>query len=250
MKIRIKGEFHSMGKKTAWEVESSIWIRPLKKKGVIKQLKERGLILVTYFDHKDVRRVKEFHVSLLESVKVRKFRGKTDTIVKRDQVNTEFEKVREFHKAFKYPMNDNPTPMSKEMILNRTGFIAEELIEALHATSFNENEFNALYTEFRLRLSQSFHKQVVKPYPRNYFDVLTGQIDSCTDISYFNKGDFTILGTCPDPIFNIVHEANMNKLHADGYPRYNEHGKIIKPEGWVAPEPLIEKEIQRQKKKK
>lgn len=36
--------------------------------------------------------------------------------------------------------------------------------------------------------------------------------------------------------FHAVHAANMRKLWPDGKPRRNEHGKIIKPEGWCGPE--------------
>lgn len=32
-----------------------------------------------------------------------------------------------------------------------------------------------------------------------------------------------------------IADANLAKLHLDGEPRYNESGKVIKPEGWRAP---------------
>jgi predicted HAD superfamily Cof-like phosphohydrolase len=43
----------------------------------------------------------------------------------------------------------------------------------------------------------------------------------------------------------------MAKLFPDGKPRYRESdGKIIKPDGWVAPEPKLKSEIERQKEQK
>lgn len=48
------------------------------------------------------------------------------------------------------------------------------------------------------------------------------------------------------PIFYIIHEANMAKLGPDNKPIYKADNKIGKPEGWQPPEPKIIKEIERQ----
>ena len=39
----------------------------------------------------------------------------------------------------------------------------------------------------------------------------------------------------------------MAKLFPDGKPRFREGGKILKPEGWQAPEPQLRAEIERQR---
>ena len=57
------------------------------------------------------------------------------------------------------------------------------------------------------------------------------------------------MGVNPDKLFDIVQEANMSKLWADGKARYREDGKIVKPETWVDPEPKIRAEIDRQSQK-
>ncbi|TVY09838.1 pyrophosphohydrolase domain-containing protein [Paenibacillus cremeus] len=156
---------------------------------------------------------------------------------------SKYQKVKEFHKAFNYPMADKPTPMSMEMVLNRLGFIAEEMIEVLHVTSKDDTEFSQMYDQLIGRMLLSYAKQAKK---ERVADVLTGQFDGFLDIEYFNNGNYTILGLDPDAPFDLVHDANMNKLWEDGKPRYDEHGKIIKPPHFVPPDEAIKEEIKRQ----
>jgi predicted HAD superfamily Cof-like phosphohydrolase len=78
---------------------------------------------------------------------------------------------------------------------------------------------------------------------------IEAQVDALTDLIYFAIGTFTLMGVKPESLFNIVHAANMGKLHEDGKPRFDEQGKIVKPAGWeasYAPEPKIMKEVKRQ----
>ncbi|MFD0587625.1 HAD family hydrolase [Paenibacillus sp. GCM10027627] len=161
-------------------------------------------------------------------------------------IKTNYESVQEFHHAFSYSMPTEPTAMSKEMILNRMSFDAEETIEILHATCSSKKELKKLYKKLMIRMESSLKKQLKKEFPQSIREKLVAQTDGLLDKKYFNNGDFTLVSLNPDPLFEIVHNANMNKLHSDGKPRYDEYGKIIKPEGWVAPEPLLEAEIQRQ----
>ena len=84
-------------------------------------------------------------------------------------------------------------------------------------------------------------------------DPLIAEVDALTDLLYFTYGSFALIGVDPQPIFEIVHRANMGKLFPDGKPRYHPvTNKVMKPEDWqqkYAPEPLIKEEIDRQKGK-
>lgn len=84
-------------------------------------------------------------------------------------------------------------------------------------------------------------------------DALISEVDALTDLLYFTYGSFALIGVDPQPIFEIVHRANMGKLFPDGKPRYHPvTNKVMKPEDWqenYAPEPLIKKELDRQKGK-
>lgn len=56
------------------------------------------------------------------------------------------------------------------------------------------------------------------------------------------------MGIRPDELFNIVHEANMNKLWEDGEPHYAMDGKTIKPANWEDPHVKLEVAIKKQQK--
>jgi predicted HAD superfamily Cof-like phosphohydrolase len=120
--------------------------------------------------------------------------------------------VKKFHETFKHPVNEKPTMLSAERLRQRNIWVREELTETEEAT-----------------------------------DVI-GQVDGVIDAIYFLMGTLVELGVKPQAVFEIVQEANMAKVFPDGQPRWNEVGKVIKPSGWVAPEPKIEAEINRQLK--
>ncbi|PAF16523.1 HAD family hydrolase [Terribacillus saccharophilus] len=160
----------------------------------------------------------------------------------------QYNQVREFHKAFHHLQNDKPTPMSIEVALNRAVWSGEELIELLYATvGGNISEFEKLYEQFMVGLENAKSKMREEQKPVE--DILVAQADALIDEAYFNNGSFAILGIEPEPLFDIVHQANMGKLH-NGVAKYREiDGKILKPENWernFAPERRLKAEIERQ----
>ncbi len=75
---------------------------------------------------------------------------------------------------------------------------------------------------------------------------LVDQVDAFADIIYYILNQASKNGIDMDPIFSIVHEANMRKL-VNGKPIKREDGKIMKPSNWEPPEPKIKEELKRQK---
>jgi predicted HAD superfamily Cof-like phosphohydrolase len=124
--------------------------------------------------------------------------------------NRYYRQVKDFHIAFSHPASDVPTCLSDERKAARISWMQEELDEYKVAST--------LYDD----------------------------VDALIDLIYFTIGTLVEHGVEPDRIFDIVHDANMSKLFPDGKPRYREDGKTIKPDGWIKPEPKIEKEINRQ----
>jgi predicted HAD superfamily Cof-like phosphohydrolase len=118
--------------------------------------------------------------------------------------------VKKFHEAFKHPVNEKPTMLEIGRLIQRNKWVIEELDEAEVAED------------------------------------VVGQADAMIDAIYFLLGTLVEMGVKPQAVFEIVQEANMAKIFPDGKPRWNEVNKVIKPEGWVAPEPKIEAEIKRQ----
>jgi predicted HAD superfamily Cof-like phosphohydrolase len=76
---------------------------------------------------------------------------------------------------------------------------------------------------------------------------IASQADGYIDVIYFAMGGLDELGIDPSPLWDIVHQANMAKRQPDGsVSRDPVTFKTLKPEGWVAPEPLLRAEVQRQ----
>lgn len=119
-------------------------------------------------------------------------------------MDTQYNQVKDFHAAFGHPVATQPTLMPTARALKRTEWMQEELDEFMSAGTIHD------------------------------------QADAMVDLIYFALGTLVEIGVPPERIFEIVQRANMAKLHADGKPRHREDGKIIKPIGWVAPEPAIE----------
>lgn len=118
-------------------------------------------------------------------------------------MNKQFYQVRHFHEAFNHPVARTPTFMPAARAEARAKWKREEIQEFLDATTVED------------------------------------QADAMIDLIYFALGTLVEIGVPPEEMFNIVQEANMAKLWPDGKPRHREDGKIIKPEGWEAPEPKL-----------
>lgn len=126
-------------------------------------------------------------------------------------MDKQFEMVRDFQSKMGQPVAEKPTFMHLKRRLERYGYMQEEL-----------NEFRDAET-------------------------LVDQVDGLIDLAYLVNGTLVEIGVLPDIPFEIVHNANMSKLWKDGKPRTNpETGKIIKPPTFVRPEPLLQKEIEKQ----
>jgi predicted HAD superfamily Cof-like phosphohydrolase len=123
----------------------------------------------------------------------------------------QFEMVKQFQLAMDQPVADKPTVMDEERQMQRYEYMAEELMEFLGSSE------------------------------------LVDQADAMIDLIYLAVGTLVELGVKPEPLFQIVQDANMSKLWEDGKPRLNpETNKVMKPPTFVRPEPLLQAEIERQ----
>lgn len=221
-----------------FKVEDRVFIITLKNKGVVKEVQENK-VKVTYFEkNSDKRKIEWF-----ESNQLKKWNEKRRVLRGLDYAT---EQVRQFHKAFNHIHNSKPTIMPDDVAIARTSWKAEELIEFLYATAKGDKD---TFLSFASQLKQAIDKTVDKILEKNepVEDVLAAQLDALIDEDYFLKGDYVVMGVQPQRLFDIVQKTNMSKLWEDGKPRFREgDGKIIKPNNWIAPEPLIKKEIQRQ----
>ena len=156
--------------------------------------------------------------------------------------------VEKFHKAFRHPVADKVQPMDVDRAINRAVWTGEEaLVEFLHQSSNNEEEFVKAYALMIQGLEKAKKKSLAMEYNKTDLEKVIGQADAIVDAFYFLAGSLVEMGVMPQALFDIVQEANMAKLWADGKPHYREEdGKIMKPEGWQPPEPKLKAEIERQ----
>lgn len=76
---------------------------------------------------------------------------------------------------------------------------------------------------------------------------LEAQADAYIDSIYFALGGFVELGLDPQPLWDIVHQANLAKVWPDGSVQKRDgDGKTVKPPGWVDPQESLRAEIARQ----
>jgi predicted HAD superfamily Cof-like phosphohydrolase len=164
-----------------------------------------------------------------------------------------FNAVKKFHLTFDGATTEKPTAFSSLDASHRAGFKAEELVEFLYATANNDEEkFKALVDQLKRDVDKAVDKILRKNETTE--SVLVGQVDALTDLLYFVYGSFVLSGVDPEPIFKIVHEANMGKVFPDGSVHFDEQThKILKPANWeqdFAPEGKIKKEIDKQKEER
>lgn len=151
----------------------------------------------------------------------------------------------EFQKAFGLEYSETPIELTLEATQKRVNYIAEELVEALAAVSTSQPVFFSAVTDLIEAITKAEDKSNENG-DVNAENKLVALADAFTDVNYFTQGTFSIMGVQPQPLFDIVQEANMAKL-VDGKPiRRPEDGKVMKPEGWEAPEPKLALEIERQ----
>ncbi|MDE0701256.1 MAG: HAD family hydrolase [Acidimicrobiaceae bacterium] len=73
------------------------------------------------------------------------------------------------------------------------------------------------------------------------------QADALVDAIYYICDTAVRHGMNLDRVFEIVHGANMGKV-VDGRVIRRDDGKILKPEGWRDPGPLLITELERQQR--
>ncbi|MGG5317233.1 HAD family hydrolase [Enterococcus sp. AZ072] len=162
-----------------------------------------------------------------------------------------YEMTKNFHHVFEPQPPEKPTPFSSERAAFRAGFKIEEIVEFVYGAAKGDQVlFDQMIGQLHENIEQAKTKILDKQEPVT--DQLTAEVDALTDLLYFTYGSFALIGVDPQPIFEIVHQANMGKLFPDGKPHYHpDTHKVLKPENWeqdYAPEKLIQAELDKQKR--
>ena len=122
-------------------------------------------------------------------------------------INEAVNLIRGFHIGAGQTVLDKPTLLSPNSVDRRVRWIESELSELTNAKTLVE------------------------------------QVDAVTDCLYYLLGCYVEMGVIPDPVFCIVHQANMRKLIEC---KTDSDGRVQKPKGWTHPDKEIEQEIEKQ----
>ena len=128
-----------------------------------------------------------------------------------------------FNAGIDTPRGDTPELRAAEL---RARLILEEAFETAEAMLGSDTAAKVIEQE-RNKWSRSL--------PMFTAPDLAEAVDGLTDLLYVVFGSFDAFGVDADGPFDLVHAANMTKLSAGK----DEHGKQLKPDGFVPPQESI-----------
>lgn len=145
------------------------------------------------------------------------------------------EDILDFMISFGQPVRKIPTTdISEEERLLRARLVLEEALEFVSAMGCGLRVKNGRYTYYADAESLD-----VVSNPKGEINLVEAA-DALGDLVYVTKGSAHTLGVPIDDITGVIHWANMEKLDPiTGKPINDEYGKVIKPDGWVAPDAMI-----------
>ncbi|MGR8827739.1 haloacid dehalogenase [Leuconostoc citreum] len=159
--------------------------------------------------------------------------------------NQLYNQAQAFHRFFDDREPATPKKLQQADLINRVGFILEELTELAVSNCDKEEEIAQTFQEINRRLLAAKEKIMTKGMNQN--DVIVQQADSLGDIIYLSFGSYVLMGVDPTEILDIIHNANMQKLFPDGtVHRDKVTNKVLKPVRWAekyAPERQIKQVI-------
>jgi predicted HAD superfamily Cof-like phosphohydrolase len=144
-------------------------------------------------------------------------------------MTTRSEKVKIFtEESLNKKLPDKPRLLTKEEIFFVIKMNCEELQELLMTVVPSTEDVKEVLLDI---VSKSNSPQNYN-YDKTEIELITEQVDAFVDIDYYNCNAAAKAGMNVDDVFDVVHQANMNKKFNDGTFHRNELGKVIKPPDW------------------
>lgn len=153
-----------------------------------------------------------------------------------------------FHEKFDNRIPEKPTKLDSENLMDRVGFLLEELTELAAIGAETKEEKDEIFSQIEEKLDFAKNKLLNKK--KSQYDPLVQQADALGDIVYLTFGSYVLMGLDPTEILTAIYHANMSKLFPDGKPHLDPVTlKVLKPDNWekdYKPEPKIALEIEKQ----
>lgn len=154
---------------------------------------------------------------------------------------TNSEKVREFSSLVAKSQNKElpnyAIPFSRYTTKFLIKMVIDELIELLAYSGVK-------FSERKKIISTIVENEDYRPDLGFLTPSVEGQMDSLVDIEYYMKDVAARHGQNIDKVFDLVHEANMNKRNEQGLFNLRDDGKVLKPKDWKPAD--ISSEVKRQ----
>jgi hypothetical protein len=156
-------------------------------------------------------------------------------------MSTRSEKVRIFtEESMGKTLPSAPRVMSRQEVEFIVRMNCEELMELISTVIPSTEDPKDVLTGI---VKQSRLPALVDYSSKPPLEIMADQVDAFADIDYYNCNAAAKVGFNVDKIFDIVHQANMNKKFDDGTFHKDSTGKVIKPPGWT--EPSVVREVEK-----
>lgn len=151
-------------------------------------------------------------------------------------MKTTVEMVAEFHRAFGLG-HDRPPAMPKLNVVEAAyvDAVARQLTALGASLKAFAEDCGKSETLLRLQLLVEETGELADAY---LAEDLEAAADALTDIQYVLDGTYVTVGMdhLKQLLFEEVHRSNMAKLDENGKPIIGPSGRVVKPEGWTAPD--------------
>lgn len=140
------------------------------------------------------------------------------------------DKVKTFTEQTGTPVPDSPQLMSRESVDFLVKMMLDEIME-LYCTVDDTTDYKYKMIEMIVNAKNLPKTNLSTP------ETIAEQADALVDCYYYSLNAAAKHGVNLSKIFNLVHDANMNKRDPEsGLFKKREDGKVIKPYGWMPPD--------------
>jgi len=140
------------------------------------------------------------------------------------------------------PLPEKPTPLSRERVTWLCRMVMSELFEL--ASTVAEPSEGMSQSIVALQILDEAMRGIDHggdPYSADPAEQCAQQADAIVDLIYYSLNVAAAHSIDVEPVFRLVHAANMTKVDAaTGIVRRGTDGKIQKPPGWQPPDVLSE----------
>ncbi|MCV6606973.1 MAG: hypothetical protein OIF32_02080 [Campylobacterales bacterium] len=129
------------------------------------------------------------------------------------------ETIKEFNNMYKLPVNEKPTLIDKERLINFKSILMEEVHEI---------------------------DEIIENYGKeSELETLVALSDLLGDLIVYIRSESAKHGLPIDKVLKVIMDSNFSKLGEDGKPIYDERGKVQKGPNYYKPEPKIKELLEK-----